>query len=247
LNQCIDKLLVEIEWGWLKETLGDTLSGTNAIYKSEIEGNLSAYFRNILPDNRIAQKFSLSFFCYGISELARTMHEGVFHGLAIFTYGYLISAAIEKHAEKNYQNISWFESVMIKYFYFNAIMAFGCRLALILTKTSQDITFPIVILLFVPFYFVFIFIPAVPNGAYYFLYSIIFNRIIKFINFLDESVFSSISNMVLREVFAFASAAIIIFVFNTFIMDRLLEKIQWFVSRPIIWFINLMKKIFKKS
>lgn len=136
---------------------------------------------------------------------------------------------------------------MIKYFYFNAIMAFGCRLALLLPKTSPDIISPILTLLIVPFYFVFIFIPGVPNGVYYFLYLIIFNRIIKFINFLDESIFSSISNMVLREVFAFASAVIIIFVFNTFIMDRLLDKIQWFVSRPIIWFINLLKKIFKKS
>jgi hypothetical protein len=223
---------------------------------------IDLYRSDALPDNTIMKLIPLDILCYGISDVAVLMHNGVMALFALIAVAsYLLDYVLEKLFKKT--KVSKPEQILTEYFYANILFYILSVIIAYIQKNSEFdpsmifewLTPPqgawkivallclIVGIIILVLALLWIFLPMIPCIAYFFVYFEIFDAVCRLIYFLDQSVFGKFfgEGIFPKEVLSFCTAFILIAVFNI-VLEKLYTMLQRLSLRPAFWVLKLFKK-----
>ena len=227
-------------------------------------GFLSAYFSDILPDNKIASVIPINFFFFGIENIALAINrDSVMVSMALIALlAYIVQLKNFILKKFNFfENKTIAEKWTINYIYDNIVFylaGFPAQLILLLkgpvgnTLKNLSSLSPLLLILFligVAIYIIVVLLPGIAGNIFYYLYILLLNAIIDLVNYIDTDLLVKAfdKNSIPHHIIAFVIGALIIFVANI-VLENLLELLHHLTTKPLRWLIeNIAKSIQKRK
>lgn len=227
-------------------------------------GFLSAYFSDILPDNKIASVIPINFFFFGIENIALAINrDSVMVSMALIALlAYIVQLKNFIFKKFNlFENKTIAEKWTINYIYDNIVFylaGFPAQIILLLkepvgnTLKNLSSLSPLLLILFligIAIYIIVVLLPGIAGNIFYFLYILLLNAIIDLVNYIDADLLVKAfdKNSIPHHIIAFVIGVLIIFVANI-VLENLLELLHHLTTKPLRWLIeNIAKSIQKRK
>ncbi|MDE5737956.1 MAG: hypothetical protein K2H93_06300, partial [Oscillospiraceae bacterium] len=222
---------------------------------------LKTYMPHLNITNRFFERIPLEILYFGIADIAEAIHDSVFLLIAPIIYSsFFLRFFLDKYYEKH-KHIGRLEAKITNYVYDNIVFYlisipinilkkidgadwlfldnFDELLNAIFNKNPViNVLIGILFIIVIAFILLFAFLPMLAGNIYFFGYILMMGVMIKFIKFLNESIFSGMieANSFCGELLVFIIAFALIFAVNLVadIIYELLQKISLLPARLVI-------------